>query len=73
MSDTLAPFLTALGHNVVVVDHSAPLHDAYCRCRACKPSMVGTNGQALARVRMAAMVGVVLTAAIIGGHAGGVL
>lgn len=72
MSDTLAPFLSALGHDVIV-DHSAPLHDAFCRCRACKPPIVGTTGQALARVRMAAMVGVALTAAIVGGHAGGAL
>jgi hypothetical protein len=38
-----------------LVDHAAPLHDSFCRCRACKPSPVGTTGAALSRIRVAAL------------------
>lgn len=34
------------------VDHAAPLHDGFCRCRTCKPSLVGQRSDNLLRVRV---------------------
>jgi hypothetical protein len=34
------------------VDHTAPLHDGFCRCRTCKPSLVGNRSEGLLRVRV---------------------
>ena len=46
MTDTLPAFTRPLGH-VVVVDHRTPIHDHQCRCRACRPGLVGDTGQVL--------------------------
>ena len=67
-ADTLDTFMRSLGHDVVV-DHRAPLHDRLCRCRACKPPRVGETSQTLTRVAVAAAIGGITTAAIVGGHA----
>ena len=71
MTDTLPAFTRPLGHDVV--DHRTPIHDHQCRCRACKPGLVGDASQALIRVQVAAAIGAIATAAIVGGHAGGLL
>ncbi len=34
------------------VDHSAPIHDNLCRCRACKPPLVGDTRDSLARLHV---------------------
>lgn len=67
--DTLAPFMQALGHDIIVVDHRSPIHDRFCRCTSCMPPRVGATSQALTRVSVAAAIGAITTAAIVGGHA----
>lgn len=34
------------------VDHTAPIHDNLCRCRACKPPLASESRDALARLHV---------------------
>ena len=38
-----------------IVDHANPLHDQFCRCRACKPSRTIRNLPPTRRVEVAAL------------------
>ncbi len=38
------------------VDHRTPLHDHLCRCRVCKPSLVGKRGRVARIVAMAIVI-----------------
>ena len=55
----------------MIVDHSNPIHDGFCRCIACKPSPVGARSQSLMRMRVGALglIAVTVLAARIGGLA----
>lgn len=35
------------------VNHANPVHDGFCRCRACKPPLVGEHSRDLTRVWIA--------------------
>lgn len=37
----------------LIVNHTAPHHDAYCRCRDCKPALIGQTSDDLFRFRVA--------------------
>ncbi|WP_338469079.1 hypothetical protein V3I01_08220 [Sphingomonas sp. gentR] len=51
----------------MTVDHANPYHDAFCRCRACKPPLVGEQTQkTVARLRVATGAAAVAAAIVLG-------
>lgn len=51
----------------MIVDHANPYHDAFCRCRACKPPLVGDHTQkTVARIRVVTGAAAVAAAIVLG-------
>lgn len=40
----------------MMVDHASPIHDHFCRCRSCKPPLVGQRSQNALRAKVAGTV-----------------
>lgn len=57
----------------MTVDHTAPLHDGFCRCTTCKPSLVGDQSSARNRVRVATAGMFVAAVSLIAARATGVI
>lgn len=51
----------------MTVDHANPYHDRLCRCRACKPPLVGEQTQkSVARIRVATGAAAIAAAIVLG-------
>lgn len=52
----------------LIADHTAPHHDAYCRCRSCKPALIGHTSDDLFRFRVAIVGMVIITMGMVVGR-----